>query len=83
MLSLDGNEALNQANFEMTLFDLGSSVTHKFMRVQGSFRRTGSYAEYSDVMMMMMTTSAIDAIKFELSASNMDSGTITLYGVQT
>ena len=83
MLNLDGNEALNQANFEMTLFDLGSSVTHKMMRVQGSFRRTGSYAEYSDVMMMMMTTSAIDAIKFELSASNMDSGTITLYGVQT
>jgi hypothetical protein len=83
MLNLDGNEALNQANFEMTIFNPSSTSTYKLLRSHGSYRRTGGYVEMSDVIMMMETTSAVDAIKFELSASNMDSGTITLYGVTT
>jgi len=81
--SLDGNEALNQANFEMTIFDPSSTVTYKFMRVQGSFRRTGGYTEMSDVVIQSETTSAINAIRIDLASSNMDLGTMSLYGVKS
>ena len=81
--NMDGNEANNQANFEMTLYDLANTANFKFARTLGSYKRTGSYAELSDVTTMMESTSAIDAIQFAVSASNMDTGQISLYGVKS
>jgi|TARA_Y100001937_G_scaffold124257_1_gene188646 hypothetical protein len=80
---LDGNEANNQANFEMTLFEPSSTANFKFARTLGSYKRTGSYAELCDVITMLETTSAIDAIQFAPSGSNIDTGQISLYGVKS
>ena len=80
---VDGNEANNQLNFEMNLYEPSSTANFKFARSFGTYKRTGQYSQKSDFITMMETTSAVNAIQFSLSNTNMDNGIISLYGVKS
>ena len=82
-LNIDGDQAENTVDFEMTIYNPAKTSGYKYMRVLSNFRRTGGYGEMSDVNQMMMTNSAVNAFQIGLSASNIDTGFISLYGVKS
>lgn len=82
-LNIDGDQQENTVDFEMTIYNPSKTSGFKYMRVLSNFRRSGGYGEMSDVNQMMMTNSAINAFQIGLSASNIDTGFISLYGVKS
>ena len=82
-LDIDGDQEENTVDFEMTIYNPSKTSGYKYMRVQSNFRRTGGYGEMSDVAQMISTNSAINAFQIGLSASNIDTGFISLYGVKS
>lgn len=82
-LDIDGDQQENTVDFEMTIYNPAKTSGVKYMRVQSNFRRTGGYGEMSDVAQMISTNSAINAFQIGLSASNIDTGFISLYGVKS
>ena len=82
-LNIDGDQVENTIDFEMTIYNPAKTSGFKYMRVQSNFRRTGGYGEMSDVAQMISTNSAINAFQIGLSASNIDTGFISLYGVKS
>ena len=82
-LNIDGDQAENTVDFEMTIYNPAKTSGYKGVRVLSTFRRTGGYGEMSDVSMLVATNSAINAFQIGLSASNIDTGFISLYGVKS
>ena len=82
-LNIDGDQQENTVDFEMTIYNPAKTSGNKYMRVASNFRRTGGYGEMSDVAQMILTNSAINAFQIGLSASNIDTGFISLYGVKS
>ena len=82
-LNIDGDQQENTIDFEMTIYNPSKTSGFKYMRVLSNFRRTGGYGEMSDVSQMIMTNSAVNAFQIGLSASNIDTGQISLYGVKS
>ena len=82
-LDIDGDQQENTVDFEMTIYNPAKTSGYKGVRVLSTFRRTGGYGEMSDVSMLVATNSAINAFQIGLSASNIDTGFISLYGVKS
>ena len=82
-LNIDGDQQENTVDFEMTIYNPAKTSGYKGVRVLSTFRRTGGYGEMSDVSMLVATNSAINAFQIGLSASNIDTGFISLYGVKS
>jgi len=82
-LDIDGDQQENTVDFEMNIYNPAKTSGYKSVRVLSTFRRTGGYGEMSDVSMLVMTNSAINAFQIGLSASNIDTGFISLYGVKS
>ena len=82
-LDIDGDQSANTVDFEMTIYNPSKTSGQKGVRVLSTFRRTGGYGEMSDVSMLISTESAINAFQIGLSASNIDTGFISLYGVKS
>ena len=81
--NIDGDQSVNTIDFEMTIYNPSKTGAYKYMRVLSNFRRTGGLGEMSDVNQMMLTTSAVNAFQIGLSASNINTGFISLYGVKS
>jgi len=82
-INIDGDQQENTVDFEMTIYNPAKTGSFKYMRVLSNFRRDGGYGEMSDVNQMMLTSSAVNAFQIGLSASNIDTGFISLYGVKS
>ena len=82
-LDIDGDQAENTVDFEMNIYNPAKTSGYKGMRVLSTFRRSGGYGAMSDVSMLLATNSAINAFQIGLSASNIDTGFISLYGVKS
>ena len=67
---------------ELFIFDPSNTTHVKHYISTASGAITGSQMTVSYTAGYFNTTSAIDAIKFEMSSGNIDSGTIKLYGIK-
>ena len=77
-LDADNDECLNGF---LSLFDLSSTTftKHFLSRIAGVTSADSAQDDYRAGY--FNTTSAVDAIQFKMSSGNIDSGTITLYGI--
>ena len=77
-IGVDGDESLNGF---MHLFNPSSTTFVKHFLVQTQYYQTNNYSENVFVAGYCNVTAAIDAVKFDASAGTIDTGTITLYGI--
>ena len=77
-IGVDGDESLNGF---MHLFNPSSTTFGKHFLVQTQYYQTNNYSENVFVGGYCNVTAAIDAVKFDASAGTIDTGTITLYGI--
>ena len=82
VLGLIGNDADQSASGSLTLFNPSSTTFVKHFIATGNSYYSGNYSLNDYVEGYGNTTSAVDAIQFKMSSGNIDSGTISLYGVK-
>ena len=66
---------------ELHIFNPGSTTFRKSFRGCSTGQTAGDYHFFMNVAGRMETTSAVDAIQFKMASGNIDSGTISLYGI--
>ena len=79
---MDASGADSSMNFILTLYDWSNTTfvkhwTCRSVSVEGG--ADGAIDMFTAGY--VNTTSAVDAIKFDMNSGNIDSGTITLYGI--
>ena len=67
---------------ELTLFNPSSTTFVKHFMAQSHSMHANAFAIQTYVAGYCNTTSAVDAVNFQLSSGNIDSGTIKLYGIK-
>ena len=76
-----GNDNDQSGSGYMHLFDPSSTTFTKHFIAQMHSSHSLDYADHCFVAGYINTTSAVDAIQFAYDSGNIDSGTITLYGI--
>ncbi len=82
-----GTESDNSCSGEMYLFDPSNTTFFKHFLTKTNIyvadgSDAGSYSQNSFVSGYAKTTSAINAVKFEMDGGNIDAGTIKMYGIK-
>ena len=67
---------------ELTLFNPSSTTFVKHFMAQSHSMHANAFAIQTYVAGYCNTTSAVDAVNFQFSSGNIDSGTIKLYGIK-
>jgi len=80
MVGLEAQSDNNGSGF-MTLYNPASTVFVKHFIATSSFIQTSEVQQNSFMAGYGNTTSAIDAVKFQMSSGNIDAGEILLFGV--
>ena len=65
----------------MCLFNPGSTTFVKHFIVSTNIMQDNTHSQMAEVAGYANTTSAINAVQFSVNSGNIDSGTITLYGL--
>ena len=76
-----GNDNDQSASGSLHLFNPSSTTFVKHFIAMGNSYYSGNYSLNDYVAGYGNTTSAVDAVQFKMSSGNIDSGTITLYGI--
>jgi len=76
-----GNENDANLNGYMHLFNPSSTTFVKHFTASVNWQYLNTYSVTAHIAGYGNTTSAIDAIQFKMESGNIDSGTITLYGI--
>jgi hypothetical protein len=66
----------------LTIFNPSSTTYVKHFIAQSSSTHNGDYEINSYIAGYMNTTSAVNAIRFQMASGNIDAGTIYLYGIK-
>ena len=77
-----GNDNDQSGNGSLTLFNPSSTTYVKHFITRNSTSQSSDYAEELYVAGYGNTTSAVNAVRFQMSAGNIDAGTIYLYGIK-
>ena len=77
-----GNDADQNLTGKMFLFNPSSTTFVKHFMIINQGNHFGDYSVNDYIAGYGNTTSAINAIKFQMSSGNIDSGTIKLYGIK-
>ena len=77
-----GNGSDESSSGELFLFNPSSTTFVKHFIARGNVYHYNNRSQDNFVAGYFNTTSAIDAIKFQQSSGNIDSGTIKLYGIK-
>ena len=67
---------------ELTLYNPSSTVFVKHFMAKSQSMHANSFAIQTHVAGYCNTTSAVDAVNFQFSSGNIDTGTIKLYGIK-
>ena len=81
VLGLIGNDADQSASGYLTLFNPSSTTFVKPFIAVGNSYYSGNYSLNDNTAGYGNTTSAVDAIRFQMSTGNIDAGDICLYGI--
>ena len=81
ILGLIGNDADQSASGYLTLFNPSSTTFVKPFIAVGNSYYSGNYSLNDNTAGYGNTTSAVDAIRFQMSTGNIDAGDICLYGI--
>jgi hypothetical protein len=68
---------------ELHIYNPGSAVFRKFFTSEFTGQITSEYQFFMRCSGRMETTSAVDAVQFKMESGNIDSGTISLYGISS
>ena len=63
------------------LFNPSSTTFVKHFMATTNIMQDNTHSQFAKVAGYCNTTSAIDAVQFSVNSGNIDSGTITLYGI--
>jgi hypothetical protein len=77
-----GNDADQNAGGSLTLFNPSSTTYVKHFIANTSFLQGSDYCINSYIAGYGNTTSAVNAVRFQMSSGNIDDGIIKLYGVK-
>jgi hypothetical protein len=82
ILSLIGNGADESASGTLTLFNPSSTTYVKHFIARGNVYNRSDYSNEWNTAGYGNTTSAVNAVRFQMSSGNIDDGIIKLYGVK-
>tara|TARA_S200002703_G_scaffold149156_1_gene146453 strand:+ start:421 stop:1041 length:621 start_codon:yes stop_codon:yes gene_type:complete len=82
LISFSGNDNDQCVSGHMKLFNPSSTTFVKHFISRGNSAGAGDYSQEMYVSGYYNTTSAINAVKFQMSSGNIDSGKIKLYGIK-
>ena len=77
-----GNDNDQSGNGSLTLFNPSSTTYVKHFISGNSTSQSGDYAEDLYIAGYGNTTSAVNAVRFQMSSGNIDAGTIYIYGIK-
>jgi adenine-specific DNA methylase len=77
-----GNASDENACGSLTLFNPSSTTYVKHFIATTSSTHSGDYEINSYIAGYMNTTSAVNAVRFQMASGNIDAGTIYLYGIK-
>ena len=76
-----GNDNDQSGSGELTLFNPSSTTFVKHFMAKNTYYHSDNFTETDFLAGYGNTTSAIDAIRFQMSSGNIDAGDICLYGI--
>ena len=77
-----GNDNDQSGNGSLTLFNPSSTTYVKHFITRNNTSQNGDYQEELNIAGYGNTTSAVNAVRFQMSAGNIDAGTIYMYGIK-